>query len=148
MGGHQSGVCVTAHLKRPTRGNRGSNPTPCLALLQVGVAKPPGCPDAGGLLPHRSTLALIGRSSSLWPCPRVTPPGRYPAPRSRVRTFLGERECASPRPPTPLPIYVDLFFLTHVPVKKAKAVISPPTNCKTLIFSPSSKIESTREMKG
>ena len=126
VGGHQSGVCVTTHLERPTRGNRGSNPTPCSALLQVGVAKPPGCPDAGGLLPHRSTLALNGRFSSLWPCPRVTPPGRYPAPCSRVRTFLGKRECAPPRPPAPLPVQLDFPGFITVPVKSATRTSIPP----------------------
>ena len=56
-----------------------------------------GCPNRGGLLPHRFTLTPVsGRSVLCGAFRRVSPPGRYPAPLlCGVRTFL---ERFRPRP--------------------------------------------------
>src|SRR6266540_1716906 len=89
-------------------GASGGPPAPCSALLRVGFTQPAGHPAAGELLPHRFTLAPVrdrryrARSRpvgglSLWHFPRVTPPGRCPAP-CPVESGLSSAN-ASPRPP-------------------------------------------------
>ncbi len=93
IGSHLSGTRVTPRLWQPTRKlsfyqeGSGSLPGPtdlpsCLALLPTGVAWPrrlPGAPVVSyttfSPLPD---LAIRG-GLFLWPCPRVTPTGRYPA---------------------------------------------------------------------
>ena len=78
----------------------------CLALLQVGVAWPRSSLTAPVVscttfspLPmswtssrrresHRPESGMGG--CFLWPCPRVTPPGHYPAPRSMERGLSSE----------------------------------------------------------
>src|SRR5438552_2117875 len=45
-GGHPSGPPVARRLERPTRGSKDGPSSPCLALLPVGLAEPPGSPRA------------------------------------------------------------------------------------------------------
>ena len=45
-GDHPSRPAVTRRLERPTRGSTDGPPSPCLALLPVGFAEPPGSPRA------------------------------------------------------------------------------------------------------
>ena len=55
----------------------------CLALLPVGVAWPGpllGPPVVSYTTFSPSPLAFAGGGRFLWPCPRVSPPGRCPAP--------------------------------------------------------------------
>jgi|GEM_PF-1081898 len=59
----------------------GALESPYLALLRVGFARHPPHGGGGELLPHHFTLTPNKRGGMfLWHFPRVTPPGRYPAP--------------------------------------------------------------------
>ena len=61
-GDHLSGVTVTHHLKRPTRGQAGHLKSSYLALLRMGFTQPAGLPAAGELLPRHFTLARTGHA--------------------------------------------------------------------------------------
>ncbi len=65
-GGHPSGPPVARRLVRPTRGSKGGPPSPCLALLPVGLAEPPGSPRA---------LVRSYRTVSPLPVHRIRGPG-------------------------------------------------------------------------
>lgn len=111
-------MTVTHHLQQPTRrlpggGGHGSRPgQPCdRPSLLLGLAPDGGCLAAavarcaGGLLHHLFTLTCPFRGiggMSLWPYPRVAPPGCYPAPHP-VESGLSSRQAthnaASPRSP-------------------------------------------------
>lgn len=112
-------MTVTYHLQQPTRrlplngeetgrlpANRNGQPSLLLGLAPDGgylAAVVAYC--AGGLLHHLFTLTCPFRGiggMSLWPYPRVAPPGRYPAPHP-VESGLSSRQtahnAASPRSP-------------------------------------------------
>lgn len=93
-GSHLSRPVVADRLVRPTRRHRTSSPRspPYSALHRVGLAWPSCHHDAGALLPHHFTFAA---TATAWRAdgvlcnfcgafPRVSPAGRYPAPRSTV----------------------------------------------------------------
>ncbi len=103
LGDHPSGLTVARELERPTRGFAGGQPIPLLGLAPDGVYRAaPVARDAGGLLPHRFTLACarIGPSAvcsllhfpsgfPAWPLASILPCG--------VRTFLGSARAAVAR---------------------------------------------------
>ena len=82
---------------------RAASSLPYSVLLRVGFAKPPGCPDAGALLPHLSTLAHIegyGRFPFLWHFPgghpRRTLSGTLPCgARTFLMRLMDARDCLS-----------------------------------------------------
>lgn len=105
-------MTVTYHLQQPTRrlplngeetgrlpANRNGQPSLLLGLAPDGgylAAVVAYC--AGGLLHHLFTLAHPLRDVGgmfLWPCPRVAPPGYYPASHPR-ESGLSSRTGASP----------------------------------------------------
>jgi len=98
------GSPVARDLKRPTRGSAGRLISPYLALLRVGFAWPARRRTAGGLLPHRCTLAdRRDRRPAVSFCgtlPGVAPAGNYPAPRpaepglSSTRTRRNRPACS------------------------------------------------------
>ena len=107
-GGHPSRPAVARRLQRPTRGSEGGPPSPCLALLRVGFAEPPGSPRA--LVRSYRTVSPLpvpplpegtGRPSavcSLWHFPAGHPDWALPSTLPcGVRTFLGRVTAASPR---------------------------------------------------
>src|SRR5207302_1480809 len=93
-------------LVRPTRRlGRAALERLLLGLAPGGVCRAgPVARSAGELLPHRFTLAG-GEPPAvrfLWHCPRVAPPGCYPAPRP-VESGLSSRRRStgtSPAPPS------------------------------------------------
>gem|GEM_PF-1756575 len=87
-----------------------SHPTPCLALLRMGVAKPVHRCTAGELLPHLSTLALQKGGFRFYGPIRGS---RHLAVSQHlahgVRTFLRSAMCGCPRLSAPL----GTFYYTH-----------------------------------
>lgn len=131
MGGHLSGTAVARRLKRPTRGSDGTGRPvwgqgqalpprrPCLALLPVGVAWPPGSPrtpvvsyTAFSPLPAAPGEEAPAGGLFLWPYPSGYPAWVLPSTvPSGARTFLTPRPARSA---TAWPTWSN-FILTYSP---------------------------------
>ena len=90
---HSSAMYVTAHLKRPTREQRGPRLVPLFGLAPDGVYRAAVCcHPRGALLPHHFTLTCPLRSSAvyfLWHFPWVYTPQVLPGTLPYgARTFL------------------------------------------------------------
>ena len=94
-GDHSSGMCVAAHLARPTRTAMRKTPraVPIWSCSRWGLPCRSCCQERGALLPHHFNLAAAFRAGRrchfCGAVPGVAPAGRYPAPCFRgARTFL------------------------------------------------------------
>jgi hypothetical protein len=126
-GDHLSRVAVSHHLQQPTRRSRETGRLPCApkanTFLLLGLALDGGC------LAVRSPGAPVGSyptfspspggppgSLFLWPYPRVTPPGCYPASCPEESGLSSARarytKAADPRRDRPVRSY--LFPCYHV----------------------------------
>lgn len=153
VGGHLSGTAVARRLKRPTRGSDGTgHPVwrqgwalpprrPCLALLPVGVAWPPGSPRTPvvsyttfsplpALVMDRYRSPPTAGGLFLWPypsgCPAWVLPSTVPC---GARTFLTPRMARSA---TAWPTWSN-FILTYSPthVKQKRGFAAACSHCKT-----------------
>jgi len=105
-GGHLSGSRVSPTLKRSTRRHRPGTASGAslFDLAPTGVCRAGSVArTAGGLLPHRFTLALRLKEPqavcSLWHFPGIAPPGHYPAVCPAEPGLSSARDNPRPRPP-------------------------------------------------
>jgi hypothetical protein len=75
---------------------------PCLALLSLGVAWPMALLPSP-VVSYTTVSPLLDDSSGnfLWPCPRVSPPGSYPAMCSGERGLSSSDDCRLQSPGLP-----------------------------------------------
>ena len=112
MGDHPSRAGVAADLQRPTRGGRsGSLHVPCWSCSRWGLPSRSGHPERWCALtapfhPYPPAARAAGRAvCSLWHCPPVARPGRYPAPCPVEPGPSSTPSMSGPRSPGQLPGY-------------------------------------------
>src|SRR5439155_14372651 len=105
-GDHPSGDRVAAVLVQPTREHRAGHPLPAWPCSGWGLpSRPVTRPLVSSYLtvsplpaPRRRAVCGVG-GLFLWHFPRVTPPGRYPAPCPVESGLSSTQAWPAPRPP-------------------------------------------------